>query len=94
DIGPATREVIHKMLSSKPHPEQSYRSCLGLLNLSKTYGESRLEQACQDGLMLTKTNYTFINNLLKNNREGQLNKGKASTPNLVHSNVRGPNCYH
>lgn len=94
NIGPATREVINKMLNSKPHPEQSYRSCLGLLNLSKVHGESRLEQACKDALMLTKPNYTFINNLLKNNREGQLSKDNTSTPNLVHSNVRGPNCYH
>ncbi|MDW2052005.1 IS21 family transposase, partial [Vibrio sp. 977] len=54
----------------------------------------RLEQACKDALMLTKPNYTFVNNLLKNNREGQLSKDKANTPNLVHSNVRGPNCYH
>ncbi len=82
------------MLNAKPHPEQAYRSCLGLLNLSKTYGESLLEQACKDALMLTKPNYTFVNNLLKNNREGQLSKDKANTPNLVHSNVRGPNCYH
>ncbi|MCA2453208.1 IS21 family transposase, partial [Vibrio alginolyticus] len=94
NIGPATREVVNKMLNSKPHPEQSYRSCLGLLNLSKAHGESRLEQACKDALMLTKPNYTFVNNLLKNNREGQLSKDKANTPNLVHSNVRGPNCYH
>jgi transposase len=94
NIGPATREVVNKMLNSKPHPEQSYRSCLGLLNLSKVHSESRLEQACKDALMLTKPNYTFINNLLKNNREGQLSKDNTSTPNLVHSNVRGPNCYH
>ncbi|MEZ8872638.1 IS21 family transposase, partial [Vibrio sp. 10N.247.310.56] len=94
NIGPATREVVNKMLNSKPHPEQSYRSCLGLLSLSKTYGESRLEQACKDALMLTKSNYTFISNLLKNNREGQLSKDNTSTPNLVHSNVRGPNSYH
>ncbi|TWD40941.1 hypothetical protein FB440_104104 [Vibrio crassostreae] len=82
------------MLNSKRHPEQSYRSCLGLLNLSKADGEPRLEQACKDGLMLTKFNYTFIINLLKNNREGQLNKDNTSTPNLVHSNVPGPNSYH
>ncbi|NLS67323.1 IS21 family transposase, partial [Vibrio aestuarianus subsp. francensis] len=51
-------------------------------------------QPGKDALMLTKPNYTFINNLLKNNREGQLSKDNTSTPNLVHSNVRGPNCYH
>ncbi|CUB06686.1 hypothetical protein Ga0061065_1219 [Marinomonas fungiae] len=94
NIGPATREVIHKMLITKPHPEQSYRACLGLLSLSKTHGEARLEQASKDALVLAKPNYTFISNLLKNHREGQLSQSKTSTPNLIHSNVRGPNCYH
>ncbi|RCW94937.1 MULTISPECIES: Mu transposase domain-containing protein, partial [Marinomonas] len=93
-IGPATRETINKILLAKPHPEQSYRSCLGLLSLSKTHGESRLEQACQDALMLTKPNYTFINNLLKSHREGQMSKDNTTTPNIIHSNVRGPNSYH
>lgn len=94
NIGPATREVVNKMLNSKPHPAQSYRSCLGLLSLSKKYGETRLEQACKDALMMNKANYTFISNLLTNNREGQLSQDTNATPNLVHSNVRGPGCYH
>ena len=94
NIGPATREVIHKMLITKPHPEQSYRACLGLLSLSKTHGDARLEQASKDALVLAKPNYTFISNLLKNHHEGQLSQSKTSTPNLIHSNVRGPNCYH
>jgi transposase len=36
-IGPATAEVIGAILASKPHPEMSYRACLGILRLAKTY---------------------------------------------------------
>ncbi|CZF87076.1 IS21 family transposase [Grimontia marina] len=94
NIGPATREVVNCLLNAKPHPEQAYRSCLGLLNLSKKYGETRLEQACKDALILSKPYYTFISNLLTNKREGQLSQDTQTTPNLMHSNVRGPNSYH
>lgn len=93
-LGVATREVVNAILHAKPHPEQAYRSCLGLLSLSKKYGENRLEQACADALMMMKPNYNFIKNLLANRKEGQLDEEIQATPNIIHSNVRGPNNYH
>jgi hypothetical protein len=39
-------------LENRPHPEQGYRACLGLLNLAKTYGEARLEAACRRALTI------------------------------------------
>ncbi|MCQ1061358.1 IS21 family transposase [Photobacterium sp. ZSDE20] len=93
-IGSATREVVNAQLMSKPHPEQAYRSCLGLLNLSQKHGECRLEQACKDALLVNKPYFQFIKNLLVNHREGQLSHDTTVTPELVHSNVRGPDCYH
>ena len=32
-----------------PHPEQGFRSCLGILRLCKEYGADRLEAACRRG---------------------------------------------
>ena len=49
-IGTYTHIVVKKILDEKPHPEQAYRSCLGLLKLTKIYGENRLEQACSYGV--------------------------------------------
>jgi transposase len=49
-IGTGTRAVVQWQLESRPHPEQGYRACLGLLNLAKTYGEDRLEAACRRAL--------------------------------------------
>lgn len=94
NIGIGTKEIVGHMLKSKPHPEQAYRSCLGLLNLNKTYGEPQLEQACADALRLNRPYYTFIKNLLANKREGKLDHSSTTTPNIKHSNVRGPNNYH
>ena len=39
-------------LENRPHPEQGYRACLGLLNLVKNYGEDRLEAACRRALTI------------------------------------------
>ena len=93
-IGAATRDVVQRLLMSKAHPAQSYRSCLGLLNLTKKYGDQRLEQACKDALMTNNPYLRFIRNLLENNREGQLSHPIDPTPDLQHCNVRGPDCYH
>ena len=93
-IGVATEAVVNALLMSKAHPAQSNRSCLGLLNLAKKYGDNRLEQACKDALMVNKPYLAFIRNLLENHREGQLSSETHTTPDIQHSNVRGPNCYH
>lgn len=93
-IGVATRQVVDTQLSSKAHPAQAYRSCLGLLNLTKKYGDMRLEQACKDALLAEKPYLRFIKNLLENHREGSLSSEQNITPNILHSNVRGSNFYH
>jgi transposase len=51
-IGTGTRTVVQWQLENRPHPEQGYRACLGLLNLAKTYGEQRLEAACRRALAM------------------------------------------
>jgi len=65
-IGPNTRKMVQQFIDEKKHPEQAYRACLGLLNLGKTYGDERLESACQlahvEGLRRVKN----IRNILKN----------------------------
>ena len=40
-IGPETATLVEQILASRPHPEQGYRSCLGLLRLAKRYGPAR-----------------------------------------------------
>ncbi|HVK84791.1 MAG TPA: IS21 family transposase [Kofleriaceae bacterium] len=44
--GPATRDLCDAILTERPHPEQGFRSCLGILRLGKLFGEDRLEAAC------------------------------------------------
>jgi transposase len=94
-IGPGTRNVVQGLLESRPHPEQGYRSCLGLLSLVKTYGEERLEAACRRGLSkLGLPTRKQIIAILKSklDQHPDLFPGAdtpAPTASRLHENVRG-----
>ena len=58
--GPATAKVVETILASRPHPQQGFRSCLGIMRLGKSYGDERLEAACQRALALGACSYNSI----------------------------------
>src|SRR5438046_8732686 len=62
--GSATLAVVRHLLESKPHPEQGYRACLGLMRLSRSYGELRLEAACARAVASLVLNYRSVNSIL------------------------------
>ena len=57
------------MLERQRHPEHAYRACLGLLNLSRRFGEQRLEAACAMACELGTTRFTHIRDILVNRRD-------------------------
>ena len=63
-VGPQCTEVITTILSKKHHPEQSYKSCLGILSMVKKVGKSRLENACSRELQFNACSYTTVKNIL------------------------------
>jgi transposase len=93
--GPATARVITTVLAARTHPQQGYRSCLGILRLGKSYGEERLEAACGRALLLGTSRYKSIESILKH---GLDNKPLAEQTELSlpadHDNIRGPSYYH
>src|SRR5262249_40076447 len=56
-IGPRTAQLVEAILADRPHPEQGYRSCLGILRLGKRYGDERLEAACRRALLAGARSY-------------------------------------
>ena len=93
-IGPNTATFIKKMIDSRAFPEQAFRSCLGLLRLSKGFGPDRLEAACLKGLEIGSYRYQQIQILLKNRMESiSTQPTKPSTANIHHQNIRGSNYY-
>ena len=57
-IGQHCAHVVQRMLERQRHPEHAYRACLGLLNLSRRFGEQRLEAACAMACELGTTRFT------------------------------------
>jgi len=54
-IGPATAALLEAIMKAKPHPEQGFRACLGILRLVRSYGPARLEAACRRGNEISAT---------------------------------------
>jgi transposase len=91
-IGVACAGVVTKMLQRQRHPEHAYRACLGLLSLSKRYGEPRLEAACTIALSLGTSKYTHIRDMLAHGRD-RVQGTSAEWNSPVHAHVRGPSYY-
>ena len=96
-IGAATRDCVQWQLTHRPHPEQGYRACLGLMRLAKLYGPSRLEAACAVALAIHAPLYKSIASILKTGRDRlpSTSPDANSTQQLpAHANVRGSKYYH
>src|SRR5262249_35772077 len=65
-LGPATTALFEAIMKAKPHPEQGFRSCLGIISLVKSYGPARVEAACRAGNDIGATTYGSIASILKN----------------------------
>lgn len=95
DIGPDTLRWVSDRLAEKAHPEQAYRLCLGLLNLTRSYPPERVNGCCQlanrEGLNRLKQ----LKSVLASNRD-QLPEQPSFTLELPqsHDNIRGPNHFH
>ena len=70
-IGPSTAKLAELILESRPHPEQGYRACLGILRLGRQYGAGRLEAACDRGLDIGARSYGSIQSILKHGLDKQ-----------------------
>ena len=93
-IGPATGALIEAILKSRRHPEQGYRSCLGILRLEKRYGRERLEIACERAVEVQARSYRHVDAILKNGLDRLPPREQKTTPLPgPHENVRGPGYY-
>jgi transposase len=93
--GEATAQVVETILTTRPHPQQGFRACLGLMRLGKRYGASRLEAACQRALTLRACSYKSIESMLKHDLDRHpVPAMRTAPPAITHGNIRGPQYYH
>jgi transposase len=94
-IGPATAGMVEAILAAKPHPEQGFRACLGILGLARGYGAARLEAACRRGLDIGARSYGSIASILRNGLDrAYAPEPVPDTPPIRHPNIRGGGYYH
>lgn len=95
-IGESTKQVIEKIISERPHFEQSSRSCLGILSMAKKVGKERLEKACIRALYFGNYGYRTIKNILQKNLDLQPLPKEFEFEYLIgeHENIRGSSYYN
>ena len=92
--GAHTAALVSALLASKPHPEQGYRACLGVMRLGKRYSAGRLDAACARALAVGAVSYRSVKSILETGLDQQPLAVQGTVLALEgHANVRGPAYY-
>jgi len=90
NVGASTAKVFEKILESKPHPEMGYRSCLGILRLSKMHSSERVEAASRRALHFDACSYQSLKSILASGLDRQpLEESPPENAPVEHNNIRG-----
>jgi transposase len=93
-IGPNVETFVEVVMRQRKHPEQGYRSCLGVLRLTKTFGRDRLDAACARALEINAHSYSSLHSILKNGLDRKPRTHATDGPAITHSNIRGADYFH
>ena len=92
-IDAAVKEFIIRILDRKQHPEQAYKSCMGVLSLVKKVGEERLINACKRAMEYNMYNYRTVQNILERGLDQIDQEDQLEQALPEHDNIRGNNYY-
>lgn len=93
-IGPNTEAFVDVVMRERRHPEQGFRTCLGVIRLAKTFGRDRLEAACERALIINARSYTSLHSILKNGLDRAPRHRATDEPAISHPNIRGADYFH
>jgi transposase len=92
-IGPDTEGLITAILAHRPHPEQGFRTCLGVLRLYRGLDPHRAEAVSARAVGIGALTYKSIASILAH-RLDQATPPADNAPVIDHPNVRGPGYFH
>ena len=92
-IGGSVETFIELLLESKEHPQQAFKSCLGVLNLGKKYDAIDLEKVCKRAIEYNSISFRFLDNALKNNVHKMEEENPVDIKLPFHENIRGKENY-
>jgi transposase len=94
-IGPNTEGLITAVLANRPHPEQGFRTCLGILRLYRGIEAARAEAISARAVEIGALNYRSIASILANNLDkAAAARGREEATLFDHPNVRGPRYFN
>jgi transposase len=95
ETGKSTSDLVAAILSKKVHPQQGFRSCLGIITLSKKFGKERVEAACKRALVIGGTSLKSVKSILETGLDKKpLPTPKRPSQTIIHSNIRGREYYN
>jgi transposase len=93
-IGPNTEALIIAVMARRPHPEQGFRTCLGLLRLFRGVDAARAEAVSLRAVEIGALTYASVASILKHRLDRSASPRAADGTPLLHANIRGPRYYH
>jgi transposase len=93
-IGPSTEGLIIAILAHRPHPEQGFRTCLGVMRLLRGVDPARAERVAARAVEIGALNYKSIASILAHNLDRRPSAPAAGDSLIVHANIRGPRYFH
>jgi len=94
-IGQAAAALCELILERKPHPEQGFRSCLGIIRLAKAFGNNRVEAAAARAIDIGAYTYGSVKSILDNKLDRYpAQKRAADGDTIFHANIRGARYYN
>ena len=92
-VGTETQALVKRMLDEAKHPEQAFRSILGLQRLEKLFTAKRLEKASGKANEMNIATQRFVRSLIEENLAWE-NQEQDPVPPLLHENIRGSSYFH
>jgi transposase len=93
-IGPATEALIIAVMARRPHPEQGFRTCMGILRLFRGLDAARVEAASLRAVEIGALSYASVASILKHRIDRTAPPHAADEAPLLHDNIRGSGYYH
>ena len=93
-VGPNVATFVEVVMRDRKHPEQAYRTCLGVIRLGDKFGRDRLDAACSRALEINARSYSSLLSILKNGLESRPRMRATEEPAITHPNIRGADYFH
>ena len=94
EIGPNTEALILAVLARRPHPEQGFRTCLGVLRLFRGIEAVRAEAVSLRAIEIGVLSYASVASIFKHRLDQKASPQAADGTPLLHDNIRGSGYFH